>query len=83
MVLSRERAEADLRTHPSVSQMKQTSGMYTETEWIKTDSANDDSAPAEAKSAQPLRMNGSEWQDSVAKLAAQFGSAKPGRARRA
>ena len=23
-------------------------------------------------------MNGSEWQDSVAKLAAQFGSTKPG-----
>ena len=55
--------------------------MYTEMEWIKTDSANDDSAPADAKSAQALKMNGSEWQDSVAKLAAQFGSTKHGRAR--
>ena len=77
----KRRAEAELRTHTTVTQMKQTSGMYTEMEWIKTDSANDDSAPADAKSAQALKMNGSEWQDSVAKLAAQFGSTKPGRAR--
>ena len=61
--------------------MRDSSGMYTEIEWIKTDSANDDSAPADAKSAQALKMNGSEWQDNVAKLAAQFGSTKPGRAR--
>src|SRR5204862_7226428 len=31
----KRRAEAELKTHPSVRQMKQTSGMYTETEWIK------------------------------------------------
>ena len=78
----KRRAEAELRTHTTVTQMKQTSGIYTEMEWIKTDSANGGSAPADAKSAQALKMNGSEWQDSVAKLAAQFGSTKPGRARR-
>ena len=33
------RAEAELRTHRSVRQMKQTSGMYTEMEWIKSDAA--------------------------------------------
>src|SRR5206468_796535 len=36
----KRRAEADLRTHPSVREMKQTSGMYTEMEWIKSDSAD-------------------------------------------
>ena len=77
----KRRAEAELRTHTTVRQMKHTSGMYTEIEWIKTDSAKDDSAPADAKSAQALKMNGSEWQESVEKLAAQFGSTKPGRAR--
>ena len=77
----KRRAEAELRTHTTVTQMKQTSGMYTEMEWMKTDSANDDSAPADAKSPQALKMNGSEWQESVAKLAAQFGNTKPGRAR--
>src|SRR5207247_8905793 len=35
----KQRAEAELRTHRSMGQMKQTSGMYTETEWIKSDSA--------------------------------------------
>ena len=35
----KRRAEAELRTHRSVRQMKQTSGMYTEMEWIKSDAA--------------------------------------------
>ena len=72
---------SELGTHGSVSQMKQTSGMYTEIEWIKSDAVDTDSAPADAKGAQALKMNGSEWQESVAKLAAQLGSTKPGRAR--
>ena len=70
----RRRAEAELRTHPSARQMKQTSGMYTEMEWIKSDTARDDSAPADTKSAEAVKMTGSEWQESVAKLAAQFHS---------
>src|SRR5207249_6963370 len=37
----KQRAEAELRTHQDVKQMKQTSGMYTEMEWIKSDSAED------------------------------------------
>ena len=76
----KRRAEAELRTHTSVTQMKQTSGIYTEMEWIKNDSANDGSAPADVNNGQALKMNSSEWQDSVAKLAAQFGSIKRGRA---
>src|SRR5436189_6116808 len=37
----KRRAEAELRTHGSVNEMKQTSGAYIEMEWIKTDSAPD------------------------------------------
>src|SRR4029077_536613 len=37
----KRRAEAELRTHRSVRQMKQTSGTYTEMEWIKSDSTPD------------------------------------------
>jgi len=40
----KRRAEAELRAHGSVRQMKQTSGMYTETEWVKSDSTKEDSA---------------------------------------
>jgi len=40
------RAEAELRTHRSVGQMKQTSGMYTEMEWVRSE--NLDLAPSDA-----------------------------------
>src|SRR4029077_13667235 len=64
-------AEADLKTHRSVRQMKQTSGMYTEMEWIKSDSAEE----KDNRGAQhAVKMNGSEWNKSVARLTAQFGS---------
>ena len=38
-------------------QMKQTSGMYTEMEWIKSDAAKDDSAPADTKTAEAVTMS--------------------------
>src|SRR5437667_2592351 len=66
-------AEAELRIHRSVSQMKQTSGMYSEMEWIKSDSAKEDSARAETKSVEAVKMNASEWQEGVAKLVGEFG----------
>src|SRR6266481_670010 len=83
----KQRAEAELRTHPSVREMKQTSGMYTEMEWIKSDSAETGSAAAEpalsasrtgvppapdTKDVQAVKMNGSEWQETVQKLVATF-----------
>jgi N-acetylneuraminic acid mutarotase len=70
-------AEAELRTHPSVSQMTQISGMYTEMEWIKSGCDETDSAPPEIKNVQPVKMNGSEWQESVKKLAAAYGNGDP------
>src|SRR6266481_951875 len=68
----KRRAEADLRTHPSVREMKQTSGMYTEMEMVKSDSAESDSSPADTKNIDDVKLNGSEWQESVQRLAAQF-----------
>src|SRR5438874_12263137 len=70
----KRRAEAELRTHRSVSRMKRSSGTYSETEWIKSGSAKDDSAPTDAYSAQAVKMNSSEWQEIVEKLASQFES---------
>src|SRR5204862_1265603 len=72
----KRRAVAELRTHGSVKQMKQTSDTYTEMGWIKSDSAKEDFAPADAKSAEAVKMNSSEWQESVAKLAEQFGGSR-------
>src|SRR4029453_19246770 len=93
----KRRAEAELRTHPGVRQMKQTSGMYTEMEWIKSGSADLVAAepalsasrtgvppaqptrlppqkPANTQNVQAVKMDSSEWQESVTRLAAQFDS---------
>src|SRR5437870_6688261 len=72
----KRRAEAELRTHPSVREMKQTSGMYTEMEWIKSDSAENGSTPADTKNIEAVKMNGSEWQERIEKLIAEFDSRK-------
>src|SRR5438874_10310686 len=68
------RAQAELRTHGNARQMKQTSGAYTEIEWIKSDAADADSDATDEKSVGAVKMNNSEWQESVEKLAAQFTS---------
>jgi len=71
-------AEADLRAHRSVRQMKQTSGKYSEIELVRSDSAPDE----ENHGTEPgLKMNSREWDENVQKLAAMFGGAKNGKAR--
>src|SRR6266480_1203001 len=102
----KRRAEAELRTHRSVGQMKQTSGMYTEMEWVRSE--NLDLAPSDAPGvvatslfsmANPsrggrgvgqdvpqargysegpnaIRMNRNEWDESMGKLAKDFGHTK-------
>jgi len=74
----KRRAEAELRTHRSLKDMKQTSGMHTEAEWIKSDSAETGAASADTKNIDAVKMNGSEWQERVEKVAGEFGSAKEG-----
>src|SRR5882762_6235955 len=56
----KQRAEAELRTHPSVKQMKQTSGMYTEMKWIKSDSTREEDDRGAERS---VKLNRSEWQE--------------------
>jgi N-acetylneuraminic acid mutarotase len=68
----KQRAEAELRTNPRVRQMKRTSGLYTEMEWIKSDTAQEEDDRGAERS---VKLNRSEWQEKVAKLAAQFDAA--------
>lgn len=70
----KRRAEAEPRRHRSSSEIKQTRGVYTEMEWIKKNSTEEDSAPGETPNAVAAKMNNGEWEQSVARLAAQFGS---------
>ena len=69
----KQRAEAELRTHHTVRQMKQTSGNYSEIELVRSDSAQDE----ENRDAEPgVKLNSRDWDENVQKLAAMFGSAK-------
>jgi hypothetical protein len=58
--------------------MTETSGMYTEMEWIKSDSAETGSAPADRENIGAVKLNGSKWQESIENLAGEFGNAKVG-----
>jgi hypothetical protein len=81
----KRRAEAELRAHRSVEQMKQTSGKYSEIELVKSDSAQDED---NRDAGTGVKMNTREWDENVQKLAAMFGdgakngSAQPQPARR-
>src|SRR5437870_4373446 len=81
----KRRVEAELRTHGSVAQMKQTSGTYTEMEWIKSDSTPDQDKGGSASpeddgkgnrqwpgTGSNVKLNSREWDESVGKLAEQF-----------
>src|SRR5947207_2497396 len=64
----KQRAEADLQAHPTVEQMKQTSGKYSEIEFARNDSA--DQQPN--RGDEHALLNASEWDETVQKLAAMF-----------
>jgi hypothetical protein len=69
----KRRAETELAAHPGAEQMKQISGTYSEVEWIRTDTAEADSAPSDATNVGTARMTGSEWQERIGRLAVNFG----------
>src|SRR5207248_3338995 len=60
----KQHAASELQAHPSVGQMKQLSGNYSEVELVKRDSR---------KNGQGLKLNAREWDETVKRLAAMFG----------
>jgi N-acetylneuraminic acid mutarotase len=63
----KQRAQSDLQMHPTAEQMKQLTGTYRETEFVKTDSAH---RRAERVAAQSVKLDGEQWEKTVQKLAA-------------
>src|SRR4029077_1154639 len=65
----KQRAEADLRAHNSIEQMKQLSGKYSKIEFVKSDSSegvtNHDTEYA-------VKLNTREWDQNVHRLATTF-----------
>ncbi len=81
----KQRAAAELQAHNSVEQMKQTSGTYSETELVRSDSAQDKETGGSASpeddgkanrqrrdTERAVRINSPEWDETVQKLAASF-----------
>jgi N-acetylneuraminic acid mutarotase len=86
----KQRAEAELQTHPRVSQMKKTSGMYSEVELVRTDTSqakdtggsaspeDDGKANRQTRDTESgLKLNSREWDENVQKLAAMFRDGAP------
>ncbi len=70
----KQHAKADLQMHPTVRQMKQTTGKYSEMELIKGDSARGEENLGTETS---LKLNSREWDENVKKLGAMFATANP------
>src|SRR5438477_2331352 len=66
----RQRAEADLQAHPTVEQMKQLNGSYSEIELIRSDGGHEENRRAVEHG---VKLNSREWDQTVQKLAAMFG----------
>jgi len=64
------RAEAELAAHRSVSQMKQTSGTYSEAELVRSHNGLDEENRGAEATA---KLNSRDWDENVQKLAAIFG----------
>jgi hypothetical protein len=65
----KQRAEAELQAHSSVEQMKELSGKYSETEFMKSDS------PREGAHHSPehgVKLTSREWEETVQELATTF-----------
>ena len=74
----KRRAESDLQAHPTVEQMKQTAGKYSEIELVKSDSAEDEENHGGEHSR---KLTSRQWDETVQKLPALFGAANNGGAR--
>src|SRR6266498_2099059 len=68
----KQRAEADLQAHPSIEQMKQLSGKYTEIQFVKSSHAKDEYKHG---AQQGMTLNAREWDQTVQALATMFGDA--------
>jgi N-acetylneuraminic acid mutarotase len=68
----KRRAEADRKTHPTIEQMKRSSGKYNEIELVRSDSGDIGQQP----DVTSLRLNSQEWDEAVQKLASAFDASR-------
>jgi N-acetylneuraminic acid mutarotase len=67
----KRRAETELQTRASLQQMKQLSGKYSETEFVRSDGAGNGT---NRNAEHSVKLNSREWDETMHKLAASFES---------
>jgi N-acetylneuraminic acid mutarotase len=65
----RQRANSDLLAHPGVEQMKQTGGTYREIDLVRSNGSQEE---CQRGTEHAIKLNNSEWDENVRKLAATF-----------
>src|SRR5215472_4464226 len=65
----KQRAEADLHAHPTIEQMKQTSGKSSEIELVKSDTGQ---GKRDLRAQPGIKLNGRQWTEEIRKLEAVF-----------
>ena len=65
----KQRVEANLHAHPTIEQMKQASGKYSEIELVKSDTGQQEKDPSAQSS---VKLNSRQWAEEIQKLAAMF-----------
>jgi hypothetical protein len=66
----KQRAEVELQTHNSIEAMRETNGKYSETEFVRSDGARNES---NRNAEHSVKINSREWNETVEKLATAFG----------
>ena len=70
----KQRAEADLQAHPTMEQMKQFSGKYSEIELVRSHS---DQEEGNRGAGHNVKLSSSQWEQNLQTLAARFGDGHP------
>jgi N-acetylneuraminic acid mutarotase len=69
----KQRAEAELQTHSSIKAMRETNGKYSETEFVRSDGARNES---NRNAEHSVKLNSREWDAAVQKLAETFSNSR-------
>src|SRR2546421_3276460 len=68
----RQRADVELKAHPTVEEMKRTSGKYIQIELVKSDRADEE---VNRGTGHSVKVNSREWDETLQKLAVTFNKA--------
>ena len=69
----KHKAEAELQTHNNIEAMRETNGKYSETEFVRSDGAQD----IGNRASHGVKLNSLDWEETVQRLAEAFNQSDP------